>query len=133
MLVSTTVHVSGPFFDGRTGNAINGAVKDMEREVAQWGYNMVHARLRRVLKHPTGYYQSFIQTERKVDSTEINDGWPTSGTPVYGPWLEGTGSRNFPETRFKGYRTFRLVAQRMNAQVGPKADRILRQRLVGMK
>jgi hypothetical protein len=133
MLTSTTVHVSGPFFDGRTGNAINGAVKDMEREVAQWGFNMVHARLRRVLKHPTGYYQSFIQTERKVDSTEINDGWPTSGTPVYGPWLEGTGSRNFPETRFKGYRTFRLVAQRMNAQVGPKADRILRQRLVGMK
>jgi hypothetical protein len=105
----------------------------MEREVAQWGFNMVHARLRRVLKHPTGYYQSFIQTERKVDSTEINDGWPTSGTPVYGPWLEGTGSRNSPVTRFKGYRTFRLVAQRMNAQVGPKADRILRQRLVGMK
>jgi hypothetical protein len=133
MLTSTTVHVSGPFFDGRTGHAINGAVKDMEREVAQWGFNMVHARLRRVLKHPTGYYQSFIQTERKVDSTEINDGWPTSGTPVYGPWLEGTGSRNSPVTRFKGYRTFRLVAQRMNAQVGPKADRILRQRLVGMK
>jgi hypothetical protein len=133
MLVSTTTTVSGPFFDGRTENAIDGAVKDMEREVAQWGYNKVHARLRRVLKNPTGYYQSFIQTERKVDSTEINDGWPTSGTPVYGPWLEGIGSRNYPVTRFKGYKTFRLVAQRMNAQVGPFAEKILTRRLVGMK
>jgi hypothetical protein len=128
-MITTRVSTSGPFFDGRTQYAVWRAEDDMEREIAQWGMNKVHARLRRVLKHPTGYYQSHIQTQRVMDWTEINDG----GRIVYGPWLEGVGSRNYPVTRFKGYRTFRLVAQRMNAQVGPKADRILRQRLVGMK
>jgi hypothetical protein len=129
MLATTRVDVSGPFFDGRTSYAIWQAEDDMEREIAQWGYNKVHARLRRVLKFPTGYYQSHIQTQRVMDWTEINDG----GRIVYGPWLEGVGSRNYPVTRFKGYRTFRLVAQRMNAQAGAFAEKILARRLVGMK
>jgi hypothetical protein len=129
MLATTRVTTSGPFFDGRTQYAIWRAEDDMEREIAQWGMNKVHARLRRVLKHPTGYYQSHIQTQRVMDWTEINDG----GRIVYGPWLEGVGSRNYPVTRFKGYRTFRLVAQRMNAQAGAFAEKILARRLVGMK
>jgi hypothetical protein len=129
MLATTRVTTSGPFFDGRTQYAIWRAEDDMEREIAQWGMNKVHARLRRVLKNPTGYYQSHIQTQRVMDWTEINDG----GRIVYGPWLEGVGSRNYPVTRFKGYRTFRLVAQRMNAQAGAFAEKILARRLVGMK
>ncbi len=40
---------------------------------------------------------------------------------VYGPWLEGVGSRNFPVTRFKGYSTFRKVAQ----QIDRKAPQML--------
>jgi hypothetical protein len=32
---------------------------------------------------------------------------------IYGPWLEGVGSRN-EKTRFKGYFTFRKAAQKLN-------------------
>ena len=34
----------------------------------------------------------------------------TSGNAMYGPWLEGTGSRN-ATTRFKGYHGYRLASQ----------------------
>ena len=47
------------------------------------------------------------------------------GNVVYGPWLEGTSSRN-QTTRFKGYHSFQIVRQQlqnempaiMQAQIG---------------
>jgi hypothetical protein len=35
---------------------------------------------------------------------------------IYGPWLEGTGSRN-ATTRFKGYASFRRAAQVTRSRV----------------
>lgn len=77
--------------------------------VAEEGKNRVLRRLGTVLQHPTGYYESQIQTEKVLGNWEVND----SRRVVYGPWLEGTGSRN-ATTRFKGYRTFRLVKQELD-------------------
>ena len=37
----------------------------------------------------------------------------TMDLATYGPWLEGTGSRN-ETTRFKGYHSFRLAAQQLD-------------------
>jgi hypothetical protein len=37
----------------------------------------------------------------------------TDSGVIYGPWLEGTGSRN-RTTRFKGYATFRKAAQELD-------------------
>lgn len=37
----------------------------------------------------------------------------TTENATYGPWLEGTGSRN-ATTRFKGYHSFRMAAQTLN-------------------
>jgi hypothetical protein len=45
-----------------------------------------------VLQHPTGYYQSKITVERAGTGYRVTD----QGV-VYGPWLEGTGSRNAPD------------------------------------
>jgi KDO2-lipid IV(A) lauroyltransferase len=45
----------------------------------------------------------------------------TSDLATYGPWLEGTGSRNLT-TRFKGYHTFRLVSQQVDEEAGPVAE-----------
>lgn len=128
-MLTSRVSTSGPFFDGRTAHAVQSACSDFEREYAQHGYNLVHTRLRQVLKFPTGYYQSHIRTTRMADGWSVNDG----GRIVYGPWLEGVGSRNFPHTRFKGYRTFRLVAQKMKAQAGPFFNKILFWHLAGNK
>lgn len=73
--------------------------------LAQEGVNRVRARLKTVLQNPTGFYQSNIQVDRR----EIYRGVSDNGV-IYGGWLEGVSSRN-KTTRFKGYRTFRIVKQ----------------------
>lgn len=73
--------------------------------IAQEGVNRIKARLRQVLQNPTGFYESNIQVDRRQIYRGVSD-----GGVIYGPWLEGTGSRN-KTTRFKGYKTFRIVKQ----------------------
>jgi hypothetical protein len=41
---------------------------------------------------------------------------------IYGYWLEGIGSRNFPKTRFRGYRMWRETTQQIQAEVGDLAE-----------
>ena len=88
--------------------------------IAKEAENRIHARLGEVLKQPTGYYEGHIHTDRAVTDLAVTD------TPVvYGPWLEGVGSRN-KTTRFKGYGTFRRVAQQLDADAGVLAEKELR-------
>jgi hypothetical protein len=69
---------------------------------------MIRQRFRVVLQNPTGYYTSRLRVDMTMTDSVITD-----GGVVYGPWLEGTGSRN-KTTRFKGYSTFRWVQQKLN-------------------
>lgn len=55
-------------------------------------------------KNPTGYYESQVRIEQGPRGPFLTDGGEAG--PVYGPWLEGVGSRNHT-TRFKGYHAFR--------------------------
>lgn len=103
------VKISGPLFDGRADAAVNAFTDEAEVRIAEHGVNMVRTQLDRVLRNPTGYYESQVQTDRSVGDVAIND----NGV-VYGPWLEGVGSRN-RTTRFKGYATFRIVTQQLDA------------------
>lgn len=107
----------GPILDGRADAMVAVAMPRVEKTIADRGVNLVRARLGSVLKHPTGYYESHIVTDRSVGDIAVTD----SGV-IYGPWLEGVGSRN-STTRFKGYRTFRLAGQELNAQAGDIAER----------
>jgi hypothetical protein len=107
-----SVERSGPILTGR-GREIMGRLSDeISDEVAQEGFNRVHIELGHVLKHPTGYYESKVATDRV--STGIHT--VTDGDVIYGPWLEGTSSRNLT-TRFKGYTTFRRITQKLDADV----------------
>lgn len=110
MQISLRVDKDGPVFNGRAQRAAHEMVEHIEEEIAQQGYNDVRRELGRVLKHPTGYYESRIQTDNLGGDTVVHD-----GGVIYGPWLEGVGSRN-RTTRFKGYFTFRKVAQRLNSR-----------------
>lgn len=100
----------------RIGNILNGKARVIARAwiwravegMADEVYDQVQARLEQVLVHPTGYYQSQITRTRQIDSIIVDD-----GGVIYGPWLEGIGSRNYPATRFKGYATFRKVTARI--------------------
>ena len=58
---------------------------------------------------PTGYAQRHI-VNRDLGSMHLI----TDSGIVYGPWLEGTGSRNWPKTRFRGYAIFRRTTQDVN-------------------
>lgn len=55
---------------------------------------------------PTGYAARHI-VNRDLGSMHVI----TDSGIVYGAWLEGVGSRNFPTTRFKGYAIFRRTTR----------------------
>ena len=113
------VTARGPIFDGRASAAMEDFMDAAKEEVAQEGVNLVRRELSNVLKNPTGYYESRITTELASNDRAVTD----SGV-VYGPWLEGTGSRN-NTTRFKGYSTFRRVAQELQGKASEVAERVL--------
>lgn len=113
----------GPMFSGKTAVAMHTYADQVGYKVATYAEDMVQERLRQVLQHPTGYYQSRISVDRAGTGYRVSD-----GGVVYGPWLEGTSSRN-QSTRFKGYSTFR----RTKALVDRKAPQIAAELLTRYK
>jgi hypothetical protein len=117
--ISSRETTSGGIFSAaQTSSVMRGMENEIERDVAQEGYNDVQRYLSSVLRHPTGYYQSQV-TVHSEGGDVIVDG----DDVVYGPWLEGVGSRN-QSTRFKGYFTFRKISQLLEAKSSRIADRI---------
>jgi hypothetical protein len=110
------VRTSGPFFDGRFGSGIDRMLRDVEEQIAEEGINLVRSRLGSVLKNPSGYYSSRISS----DGGRVHD-----GGVIYGPWLEGVGSRN-QTTRFKGYATFRKTTQELERRSEDIAEDVVR-------
>jgi hypothetical protein len=117
--VRVTVRLSGPIFGGRAPGLVRDFLADATRDIAEQGEIDVRTHLARVLKHPTGYYQSNIRHDRVGADMVVHD----HGV-VYGPWLEGTGSRN-QTTRFKGYATFRRTTQQLQGKADTIAARAL--------
>ena len=79
---------------------------------------------------PTGEWLRSIKTRQsRAASGQFRSGWDVHDSGIiYGPWLEGVGSRNYPVTRFKGYSTFRKVAQ----EIGRKAPQLLTKKTAAM-
>ncbi|MFD5697445.1 hypothetical protein [Streptomyces lasiicapitis] len=122
------VDASGPLFDGRAARAMQDACDDAREDIAEFAEEHALALMGAAFRHPTGYYESRVTTTRvSGDTSLVHD----QGV-VYGPWLEGVGSRNSPVTRFPGYfhwrRTKALVAAR-----GPQiAERAVQRHLPEM-
>lgn len=93
---------------------------DIERTIAERGEQGVRQHLERVMRHPTGHYLSQVHVVRDGPGYAVTD-----GGVIYGPWLEGVGSRNSPVTRFPGYAAFRRATQLMEREAGRIADRII--------
>lgn len=115
--IDTDTH--GPIFDGRASLAARDFVHDSQREIAERGADMIQTELDGVLRHQTGRYRRSIHVQHSFGADAVTD-----GGIVYGPWLEGVGSRN-QTTRFKGYATFRRVVQRLERESGNVAERML--------
>jgi hypothetical protein len=124
--VDTKISTKGPIFQNPTAK-IARFMLQAEKVVAEEGVNMVLNRLSQVLRNPTGYYESKIQTDLVNEHWEVND----TRRVLYGPWLEGTGSRN-AVTRFKGYRTFRIVKQDLDRKVPTLIRPVIRDMLMDL-
>lgn len=115
------VTMRGPLFDGRAQKALRDYVDDVEAQVAEEGAQLVKEYLAEFVQHPTGRYESLISARSRGSYYEVSDG----GKVVYGPWLAGTGSRNFPRTRFRGYKHWLLAWMALEKKAGHMAERIL--------
>lgn len=116
----TTVDLHGPVFDGRAHELVHQGMHDILDAVAEKGVDLIEAWLGTHLQHTTGFYPAHIHWNRQVDSRIIED-----GGIIFGPWLEGTGSRN-QTTRFKGYWTWRVTTQTLSREEVPRiADEIM--------
>lgn len=103
------VRKHGAVLEGKAPEVVDLMLVSAVVEVADYVKFEVLSQLHTVLQHPTGYYESQItDTPVSLFLHRIHD----NGV-VYGPWLEGVGSRNYPVTRFRGYHTFRVVRNRM--------------------
>lgn len=108
--ISSRIRVTGPLTDGRAARIMDDFANDLEEHGAEWAERSIKRTYHASFKHPTGYYESNIRIENVGGHPEVTDGGFAG--PVYGPWLEGVGSRN-NTTRFKGYHAFRKAAMRL--------------------
>lgn len=117
--MSVRVEASGPLFDGRADAAVADATEDVARSVSILGASMVRSNLNKVLRRQTPYYRL------QVEAQPYPPGWKiTDQGVIYGPWLEGTGSRN-RTTRFKGYATFRRTTQQINRRARAMGESVV--------
>jgi hypothetical protein len=118
--MGAVVTVTGPLFTGQVDAWLDAALTDAVKEVAdyaeyQWQMNMINS-----FVNPSSppRYQSEANVAKRGSDLVVNDGYPGSGL-LYGPWLEGVGSRN-ATSRFKGYSSMRratATVDRMTAAI----------------
>ena len=115
-----TVDISGPVFDGRAEQAARDFLDQALMDVGQQGMADVHLLLDQSIRDPTPYYETQITVERAGSDVVVHD----RGV-VYGPWLEGVGSRNYPVTSFAGYHSFRRAFQQLDRKAQQIAEHAL--------
>lgn len=102
------IHVSlhGPVAEGYATEIVDDMVDDLVWEVGSQGLANVNTVLNASIQHPTPYYETQTTLNWGVYAGAGANVIVHDRGIVYGPWLEGIGSRNFPKTSFKGYHAF---------------------------
>lgn len=120
-MINVRVQAYGPLFDGRAEKAMEHAVDEAEQEIATLGAEHLRGDLGvPPFKNPTGWYRSHITPKRLGATWVVQD----SGV-IYGPWLAGTGSRNYPRTRFRGYNHWRRLTTYLYRIAKPTTQKII--------
>lgn len=123
--IRTATSENGPLFDSRSTRAFDDFAEELEEEGAEFVLDHILGTFHTSFKNPTGYYESNVRIRNTSTGHEVWDGG--MGGPVYGPWLEGVGSRN-NTTRFKGYHAFRKAATALELRIESMGDRMFRLR-----
>ena len=109
---SVSVRISGPFFGGSMPGHIRSALSLSIGDVVAEGERSVKLQLYPGHGLRTGHYRRSVHGEMQNSMHgRIHD----SGV-IYGPWLEGVGSRN-QTTRFKGYHMFRQAKGELERKI----------------
>lgn len=132
----TDVTISGPIFDGRAEIAIRQGAEAARKAVAAEGERLARAAFSAMIRVNHGRFLNSVTTTDRT-RTFTTDGYSmtvvadldedivTTDLASYGPWLEGTGSRN-ETTRFRGYHGFRMAAQELDGRAQEIADSAIR-------
>lgn len=140
--------MTGPLFDGRAEAAAELGVVAIREAVAKKGVEMVRAAFASSIQNSTGKFDGSVTTTGHsvvytsasgsksysmpvVVDDPVHTEVVTTDLATYGPWLEGTGSRN-QTTRFKGYHGFRQASQNLDAAATPVADAAMATFVKGM-
>lgn len=122
--MSTTVTTSGPLFDGSFAPTLASISNEIADVLGKEGKRRTLANLDASLRKPSGFYTSQVTLYGAVaGQSRIHD-----KQTIYGPWLEGIGSRN-ATTRFKGYASFRRAYQTLDAAAPHVAAEVIKRRL----
>lgn len=113
-----TVELNGPVFTGAAQAQVTAFMHDAVKEVTKVGRGDIGIQFIKVFQHPTGFYESRVRAYMRDPLHGVVDG----ATVAYAWWLEGVGSRNYPVTRFKGYRSFALVTAELELKAGRIAE-----------
>lgn len=136
------VTFSGPLFDGRAEVLLAEGVRAVRDDLASHGEQLTRSAFAASVREPTGRFDASVTETRQsrtytaqsghrsytmpvVVDDPVTDVVVTSDLATYGPWLEGTGSRNLT-TRFKGYHGFRQAGQELALKAEALADEAMR-------
>ncbi|HJV15618.1 MAG TPA: hypothetical protein VJ625_17160 [Propionibacteriaceae bacterium] len=119
------VEVHGTFLTGNPLPMVDDFVTEATWVAAGQGLAYWHQALDQSLVAPTPIYETKLMIERmSAERVVAHD----QGM-VYGPWLEGTSSRN-QTTQFKGYKSARLATaaleRRMPVVLAPYVEQLIR-------
>lgn len=121
-MLTVEVRVTGPIVEGRGPAVVDDMLRDARTDLAATGLHEVMDHLAASIRHRTPYYETRLNIESGPNVEIVND-----DRVIYGRWLEGVGSRNYPKTRFRGYRAFGraygIVAARAQAVLQWMVDR----------
>jgi hypothetical protein len=113
----------GPITEHRMDHDVESYEHDVARELADMAKDTWVNNLQGSIRNPTPYYWTRIDT-REVTSTryQVHD-----HDIVYGPWLEGTGDRNAPNSIFPGYWSLARAKEASKRRRTGVARRVLRE------
>jgi hypothetical protein len=123
------VTFEGPLFDGRAARAMQAAADDAREDIAEFAEEHALSLMGANFRNPTGYYESNVQTSRvSADTSLVHD----NGV-IYGPWLEGVGTRNRARPGFPGYHHWRQTKELVRSRGPALADRAVQRHLPEMR
>lgn len=126
--MSIDVSFEGPIFDGRAARAMQDACHDARDDIAATAEERVLMGTSASFKTRTPYYETRVTTTRVTSEVSlVHD----QGV-VYGPWLEGVGSRNRARPGFPGYGHWRKAKDAIAARGPQIADIAVRRHLPEM-